>query len=114
MVVEDDFIDESDDPELYDAIVASLAQPGNGAGGQDGGYDPEEDRRVLKEVMQLSKLEDAKQSGKLNLDHLKRKNKPAEIETSTTSNLPAKAEIKASGGGFGASTSPTNVMPAIF
>lgn len=38
-------------------------------------YDPDEDRRLIKEVMQLSKLEDAKVKGKLNLDHLKRKNK---------------------------------------
>jgi hypothetical protein len=42
----------------------------------DEDIDPEEDRRLIKEVLQLSKLEDAKLKGKLNLDHLKRKNKP--------------------------------------
>jgi len=47
----------------------------------DEDIDPEEDIRLIKEVLQLSKLEDAKLKGKLNLDHLKRKNKPKEIIT---------------------------------
>lgn len=73
MVDEEDYLDESDDPELYDAIMASLLVPENGKGHQDD-KELEEDRRLLKEVMQLSKLEDAKQNGKLSLDHIKRKN----------------------------------------
>jgi len=71
---EDDYVDESEDPELYDAIMASLLLPENGKVPADS-RELEEDRRLLKEVMQLSKLEDAKQKGVLNLDHLKRKNK---------------------------------------
>ena len=39
----------------------------------------EEDRRLLKEVMQLSRLEDQKSKGQLNLDHLKR-NKASKME----------------------------------
>jgi hypothetical protein len=66
-------LDESDDPELYDAIMASLLVPEAGKVRVDD-KELEEDRRLLKEVMQLSKLEDAKQNGKLSLDHLKRKN----------------------------------------
>lgn len=71
---ESDYLDESDDPELYDAIMASLLLPENGKVTADS-KELEEDRRLLKEVMQLSKLEDAKRGGKLSLDHLKRKNK---------------------------------------
>ena len=55
-------------------------------------FDPDEDRRLIKEVMQLSKLEDAKVKGKLNLDHLKRKNKPADAKKDETE--PAMLTIK--------------------
>lgn len=33
----------------------------------------EDERRILLEIMQISKLEDEKRKGKLSLDHLKRK-----------------------------------------
>lgn len=57
MVDSDDFIDDSDDPELYDAIMASLLQPGM----ENVKIDDKalaDDRRLLKEVMQLSRLEE--------------------------------------------------------
>ena len=57
-ITRDDFIDEEDDPELYDAIVASLIEPA-GHNGQQQDVD-EDERRILKEVMQLSKLEQEK------------------------------------------------------
>jgi len=79
-ITRDDFIDEEDDPELYDAIVASLIEPA-GHNGQQQDVD-EDERRILKEVMQLSKLEQEKQSGKLSLDFLKRKNKPQQVQES--------------------------------
>jgi hypothetical protein len=85
---EDDYVDESEDPELYDAIMASLLLPENGKVPADS-RELEEDRRLLKEVMQLSKLEDAKQKGVLNLDHLKRKNKDS--KSSNAINEPPKA-----------------------
>lgn len=52
-------MDDSEDPELYDAIMASLLLPENGKVKPDS-KELEDDRRLLKEVMQLSKLEDAK------------------------------------------------------
>ena len=85
MVDSDDYISDSDD---YEAVISSLLQPNASSpvrpyrgGYDDEEVDPEDDRRLIKEVMQLSKLEDAKLKGKLSLDHLKRKNKPAEIST---------------------------------
>jgi hypothetical protein len=56
------------------------------------------------EVMQLSKLEDAKQKGVLNLDHLKRKNKDA--KSSNAINEPPKA--------ISTNLSNPSLMPAMF
>lgn len=42
--------------------------------------DAEEEQRILKEVMQLSKLEADRQKGQLDLSQLKRKNKPDKKE----------------------------------
>lgn len=70
-----DFIDDEDDPDLYNAIVASLLQPEAQKYGSINAKELDDEKRILKEVMQLSKLEDAKQQGKVNLDFLKRKNK---------------------------------------
>jgi hypothetical protein len=44
--------------------------------------DQEDERRILLEVMQLSKLEDQKNKGNLNLDFLKRKQKRSELTES--------------------------------
>lgn len=89
-------MDEEDDPELYDAIMASLVNPEDSRNGKT--IDPkelEEDRRLLKEVMQLSKLEDAKNKGKLNLDHLKRNNKkPDEHKSHTLLPEPSQAALQ--------------------
>ena len=41
-------------------------------------FDPkvqEDERRILLEIMQISRLEEEKKKGRINLDHLKRKNK---------------------------------------
>jgi len=38
--------------------------------------DQEDERRLLLEIMQISKLEEEKKKGKLSLDHLKRNKKP--------------------------------------
>ena len=46
----------------------------------------EEDRRLLKEVMQLSRLEDQKSKGQLNLDHLKR-NKASTVDETKSAPL---------------------------
>ena len=75
----DDFIDEDEDPELMNAIMASLLTP---EVNDDGTYnelnlkDQEDERRILLEIMQISKLEEEKKKGKLSLDHLKRNKKP--------------------------------------
>lgn len=42
--------------------------------------DAEEEQRILKEVIQLSKLEAERNKGKLDLSHIKRKNKPEKKE----------------------------------
>ena len=40
----------------------------------------EEEQRILKEVMQMSKLEEDRKKGQLDLTKIKRKNKPTEIK----------------------------------
>ena len=55
--------------------MESLLQPEKAKYGSIEAKELDDDRRLLKEVMQLSRLEDAKVNGKLNLDALKRKNK---------------------------------------
>jgi hypothetical protein len=74
----DDYISDSDD---YDAVLQSLLQPNAAEDSLPQPLDEDEDRRLIKEVLQFSKIEEAKKEGKINLDHLKRKNKevaPAE------------------------------------
>ena len=75
-----DYIDDEEDPDLYNAIVASLLQPEAQKYGSLEARELDEEKRLLKEVMQLSKLEDAKNKGKVNLDFLKLKNKVAQEE----------------------------------
>ena len=65
------------DEEMFNAIVASLIDyTGSGAVDQEAARkNALEEERILKEIMHLSKMEDEKKKGKLNLDSLKRKNK---------------------------------------
>lgn len=60
--------------------MESLLQPEKAKYGSIDAKELDDDRRLLKEVMQLSRLEDAKVNGKLNLDALKRKNKPEDTK----------------------------------
>ena len=62
-----------------EAIMASLANPNSGANSKE---QDDEERRILLEVMQLSKLEEEKNKGNLNLDFLKRGKKKAAAEKS--------------------------------
>lgn len=62
---------------MFNAIVASLIDY-TGNDGNPPGVDKkqeEDESRQIKEVIALSKLEDDKKTGKLNLDFLKRGNK---------------------------------------
>ena len=64
---------------MTEAIIASLIDH-TGAESPDfknqleNNPEANEERRILLEVMKISKLENEKATGKLNLDHLKRKN----------------------------------------
>ncbi len=63
---------------MYDAIMASLLKPQTDRFGIEqsmSAKDQEDERRILLEVMQLSKLEDEKRKGKLDLNFLKRNRK---------------------------------------
>lgn len=40
--------------------------------------DQADEKRLLLEIMQISKLEEEKKKGRINLDHLKRNKKPQE------------------------------------
>ena len=64
------------DDEMFNAIVASLIDyTGNGVDHEAARRNALEEERILKEILHLSKMEDEKKNGKLNLDGLKRKNK---------------------------------------
>ena len=65
------------DDAMFNAIVASLIDYTGADGNQDESVKKAEadENRQLKEVMALSKLENDKKTGKLNLDFLKRGNK---------------------------------------
>lgn len=66
----------TNDDEMFNAIVASLIDyTGNGVDQEAARRNALEEERILKEIMHLSKMEDDKKNGKLNLDGLKRKNK---------------------------------------
>ena len=69
----DDYISDSDD---YEAVLQSLIKP-DAEDSLPQPLDEDDDRRLIKEVMQFSKIEEAKKEGKINLDHLKRKNRDA-------------------------------------
>ncbi len=74
----EDFIDEDEDPGMLEAIMASLLKPDQNDGSSYERFDPkaqEEERRLLLEIMQISRLEDQKKKGNINLDHLKRNRK---------------------------------------
>lgn len=59
---------------MFNAIVASLIDYTGGEGNEAQKQAAESEDRQLKEVMVLSKLEQDKKTGKLNLDGLKRRN----------------------------------------
>jgi len=72
----DDYISDSDD---YEAVLQSLLKPDAHEESLPQPFDEDEDRRLIKEVLQFSKIEEAKKEGKINLDHLKRKNRDKEV-----------------------------------
>ena len=64
------------DEEMFNAIVASLIDyTSNDRAEEEKKKAEEEQDRQLKEILVLSKLENEKKTGKLNLDALKRKPK---------------------------------------
>jgi len=76
-----------EDEEMHEAILASLLEyTSNQPADPNKGLS--DDERHLLEAIRLSKLEDDKAKGKLNLDFLKRKNKQKPAEKS-----PAKEEV---------------------
>lgn len=66
---------------MYEAILASLLDhTKNDDQSMKNVVDAEEEQRILKEVMQISKLEAERNKGKLDLSQIKRKNKPEKKE----------------------------------
>jgi hypothetical protein len=66
---------------MYEAILASLLDhTKNEEQSMKNVFDAEEEQRILKEVMQLSKLEAERNKGHLDLSQIKRKNKPEKKE----------------------------------
>lgn len=66
---------------MYEAIVQSLIEhTGHHQPSMQNIIESEEEQRILKEVMQMSKLEEDRKKGQLDLTKIKRKNKPVEIK----------------------------------
>ena len=79
----------NEEEDIHEAIIASLIEY-TGQQKNDAGISNEakEEARLIKEVMHLSKLEEEKKKGKINLDFLKRKNKPEKKEVTPASIIP--------------------------
>ena len=79
---------------MHEAIIASLLEYTGQQNKLDAGVanQDKDEARMLKEVMHLSKLEEEKKQGKINLDFLKRKNQQKPDQAQMSSIIPAPSE----------------------